>query len=261
MNSGYNSYSNFQTLTGSRKREEQHGIDFTKQYSNQVSPAKSRFMEPDRLSFMDAIHAERENLPPNQAVYSRNASHQDHNSKVPKLKNLPKAPSKSIESSISPSQTYKSTTCHYMSSQNPMLNSSIQSITHQRKTHAKDRNYAKVYNVQPFNQRQRSTDSLKSANSKQRSRESIELDVDALYNRTINSSQNQGLMMGSKEREYYQEEIARLTKDLNIQRKLTKDMLQIEDEFERCMKLCVKQEGEIENLKIDLDKEGIKSEK
>ena len=82
-----------------------------------------------------------------------------------------------------------------------------------------------------------------------------------MYENTLNNRDQSSVMIGSKEREYFQEEISRLTKQLNIQRKLTKDSVNLEEELSRCMKVCVQQEGQIESLKIHIENEEMKSNK
>ena len=262
LNSGYNSYTSFQNHIGAPSTE--GGNIGAGEYSptsglnKEYRAKKTIFEEAGRLNFTDLM-AERENIPPpsSNIVQPANESSINRLNKpgnsihtIPK-RQIATLDLRSKQSSLSPSQTYKSTTCHYLSSQNPMMNSSLQSTGQKRV-------YISSIDRQPFKERRESLGSYKSRKSR-RSR-SINLDVDALYDRTLTSSK-EGVMMGSKEREYYQQEIARLTKDLNVQRKLTKDMIRMEEEFENSMKLCVKQEGELETLNMLLENETAKNQK
>lgn len=70
------------------------------------------------------------------------------------------------------------------------------------------------------------------------------------------STQN---VMGSKERRYYQDEIMRLSRELEHEKQLTRSVSMMELEFEKSMRICLEQEHEISKLRLDLKFESEKS--
>ena len=69
-----------------------------------------------------------------------------------------------------------------------------------------------------------------------------------LYNKAKSFTESSDKLMGSKERGYYQDEIMRLSKELEEERSQLNKSSWIQGEFERSMKICLEQENDIEAL-------------
>ena len=81
------------------------------------------------------------------------------------------------------------------------------------------------------------------------------------YAKTKSFGESTQNVMGSKERIFYQGEIMRLSQELEHEKSLVQKFRKIETEFEKCMRICLDQEQEINQLKHDLMLEAEKSER